>query len=536
MNKSSASSLVKNPTFRLFILLALWLVTLGTAFLLGAYAYKHRATWISFLEPAGEIEFAGTSLYDVEISKIPSPAKGRDGGIAALDSGILLADGKGQLWFVDGDNSVEPLALRIPINRDEFESDPDNAEVSYKNRFAVKDILVTRLLNQLMLIASYNHWDQDNNCYTLRVSYTSTTNDVLEGQDNDAPYVWETVFESSPCLALSSISGSTGRRPTISAGGRLIRVSNNEILLSVGDFGSYNRGRAGYPQELGNSYGKTILIDIDTGDSRIFSIGQRNPQGLAITSDSQIWSTEHGPQGGDELNLIKEGKNYGFPYVTYGTNYGTSNWPLNARQGAHDSYEKPIFSWVPSIAPSQLIAIKKDLFALWEGDLIISSLAAQTLYRARIKEERVVLVETLRIGHRIRDITESSDGRIILKTDDDLLIFIQPVNFRKFDDFELSVRGKYLATQCQGCHTFNRGGALGIGPNLYQVIGKPIARKDNFEYSPALKAVGGRWTTEALLRFLKDPESFAPGTAMQTNASFTDEQVSSLVAYLETLR
>ena len=141
---------------------------------------------------------------------------------------------------------------------------------------------------------------------------------------------------------------------------------------------------------------------------------------------------------------------------------------------------KPIYSWVPSIATSQLIAIKKDLFALWEGDLIISSLAAQTLYRARIEDGRVVLVETLRIGHRIRDITESWDGRIIRKTDDDFLIFIQPVNFSKFDDFEPWVRGKYLATQRKGCHTFNRGGASGIGLNLYQVMGKPIASKDNF--------------------------------------------------------
>ena len=237
----------------------------------------------------------------------------------------------------------------------------------------------------------------------------------------------------------------------------------------MGSFDSYDHGYGSYPQELGNSYGKTILIDIDTGDSRILSIGHRNPQGLATASDAQVWSTEHGPQGGDELNLIKDGKNYGFPYVTYGTYYGTSNWPLNARQGAHDSYEKPIFGWVPSIGISQLIAIKNDLFALWEGDLIISSLGAQTLYRARIAEERVVLLEPLTIGHRIRDITESLDGRIVLKTDDDLLIFIRPAVLSEFDDFDPSVRGEYLAAQCEGCHTFDRGGPS--GRNLSTTMG-----------------------------------------------------------------
>jgi cytochrome c len=130
----------------------------------------------------------------------------------------------------------------------------------------------------------------------------------------------------------------------------------------------------------------------------------------------------------------------------------------------------------------------------------------------------------------------SLDGRLVLKADDDLLITIQPVDFTKTDDFEPWVRGKFLATQCQGCHTFDRNGASGIGPNLYKVAGRPIGSLNDFEYSPALKSVGGRWTNSALLEFLKDPESFAPGTEMRMNASFTDGQLSDLAAYLDSLQ
>ncbi len=223
--------------------------------------------------------------------------------------------------------------------------------------------------------------------------------------------------------------------------------------------------------------------------------------------------------------------------MTYGTEYGTSNWPLNPRQGAHDGYEKPIYSWVPSIATSEIVVVKSDLFPLWKGDLIISTLKDGNLYRARIEDGRVVVMEPLAsLGHRIRDMVETPSGRLVLKTDDGLLVFVAPVDANSTEDAEPAVRGMFLASQCQGCHTFNRGEAQGIGPNLYNVFGRPIASSSDFEFSPALRKIDGRWTADTLRRFLSDPESFAPGTAMQMNASLTNDQVSSLVSYLESLR
>ena len=113
---------------------------------------------------------------------------------------------------------------------------------------------------------------------------------------------------------------------------------------------------------------------------------------------------------------------------------------------------------------------------------------------------------------------------------------IQPIDASKFDDFDPWVRGKFLARQCRGCHTFDRVGASGIGPNLFQVVGRSVASKTDFKYSPGLVAVGGRWTADSLERFLRNSNSFAPGTAMQTISSLTDEQILSLVAYMETLQ
>ena len=155
----------------------------------------------------------------------------------------------------------------------------------------------------------------------------------------------------------------------------------------------------------------------------LVSKGHRNAQGLAVTTSNKLFSVEHGPQGGDEINLIQDGGNYGWPHATYGTRYGTYDytWPSYAI----DDLElvEPFYSFVPSVATSAIQQIN-GFNDRWNGDLLVGSLKAQSIYRIKFNNQRVVFNEPIYIGHRIRDIA-LLDHKIALLTDDSFLIFIE---------------------------------------------------------------------------------------------------------------
>ena len=131
-----------------------------------------------------------------------------------------------------------------------------------------------------------------------------------------------------------------------------------------------------------------------------------------------MWATEHGPRGGDELNRLSAGRNYGWPLVTYGTEDGTVVWPLAEDRRDHGRYEEPDFVWVPSVGISNLIELGPRQFPAWRGDLLVGSLGGASLFRIRLKDNRVVYAEPIRIGLRVRDLTEDTEGRILLWTDE----------------------------------------------------------------------------------------------------------------------
>ena len=132
-------------------------------------------------------------------------------------------------------------------------------------------------------------------------------------------------------------------------------------------------------------------------------------------------------------------------------------------------------------------------------------------------------------------------GRIVLKTDDNFLVYLAPASELSASESDAPKRGELLASQCQGCHTFERGGASGLGPNLWGIVGRKVAFADGFVYSDALRASRstlnmGRWTPEALRSYIANPGAFAPGTTMELTTTFNESQVADLVAYLETLK
>ena len=241
--------------------------------------------------------------------------------------------------------------------------------------------------------------------------------------------------------------------------------------------------------------------------------------------DGRIWETEHGPQGGDELNLLTYAGNYGWPLATYGTEYGAEYWPLAATAHDHGSFVEPAYAFMPSIAISNLIEIGGKAFPRWTGDLLVSSLNGRSLWRTRRHGDHVIYSEKIPIGRRIRDLTQDVDGNLVLWTDEGDLVTVTP---------PLGPQTPAMAyQQCKGCHEETLNGTV-AGPNLRGVFGRKVAGGKDFNYSPALRHVNGPWTAEQLDAFLREPKAFVPGTTMMFGGLADSAQRRRVIEFLRT--
>jgi cytochrome c2 len=267
----------------------------------------------------------------------------------------------------------------------------------------------------------------------------------------------------------------------------------------------------------------------------VISSGHRNPQGLALRDNGEVLETEHGPQGGDELNVIREGRNYGWPFETLGVQYGGQDWPLAEKRGRHDSYEMPLFAWLPSIGISQLIQLQ-NFDPVWDGDILVNSMAIHTLYRLRPEGDRILYSEALVMKDRLRDIIQDAAGRVIILTDSYKVIAIEPAA----DRFSLILAEapenvRRTITACLECHTLSpNGGQAGRIP-LAGIVGRDIASWPGVEYSEELSSQSGRWDRERLDAFLMDPSALTPNSAMAGMAVEDADARRGLIDLLEQL-
>jgi glucose/arabinose dehydrogenase len=209
-------------------------------------------------------------------------------------------------------------------------------------------------------------------------------------------------------------------------GCRIAQMPDNNLFLTQGDHFRYREEA----QNLGNHLGKLVRIGPDgavppdnpfvgRSDAKpeIWSYGHRNMQGAAINPASgKLWIHEHGPRGGDEINVPEKGKNYGWPVIGYGIDYnGAKIHEATSKPGM----EQPIKYWVPSIAPSGMAFYSGDLFPKWKNSLFVGALAGQMLVRLDVDGEKVTGEERLLQGvrERIRDVRVGPDGAIYLATD-----------------------------------------------------------------------------------------------------------------------
>jgi len=215
-------------------------------------------------------------------------------------------------------------------------------------------------------------------------------------------------------------------------GSRLAFDRNGFLFITAGDRQVPPRGDLEkHPaQDLSNHHGTISRIHDDgrvPADNpfvsrpgarpEIWSYGHRNPQGLAVHPETgDVWATEHGPQGGDELNLIQKGANYGWPVIGYGVNYG-EGVPIHATR-FREGMEAPVHFWVPSIATAGMMIYTGDQFPAWKGNIFVGGMAGEQLARLTMDGQRVKNEETLVQGMgRLRDVRQGPDGYIYLAID-----------------------------------------------------------------------------------------------------------------------
>jgi glucose/arabinose dehydrogenase len=222
-------------------------------------------------------------------------------------------------------------------------------------------------------------------------------------------------------------------------GSRLVFARDGRLFVVLGERFS----RKEDAQKLENHLGKVVRIEpdgsvpadnpfVNTPGARpeIWSLGHRNMQGAALHPDTgELWATEHGPQGGDELNRVLAGRNYGWPLLTYGRNYGTGT--RIGEEGPKPGFEQPLKYWVPtSVAPSGMAFLTSDRYPGWKGNLFIGTLRGQSLLRLELDGTKVLKEERLLndLSERIRDVRQGPDGWLYILTDnaDGQLLRLQP--------------------------------------------------------------------------------------------------------------
>lgn len=254
----------------------------------------------------------------------------------------------------------------------------------------------------------------------------NSTNVVRARLDRGKLVELKTVFVAKPL-----------KRGNAHYGARLIQLPDSSLLLGLGD-GFAFREEA---QNLRSHLGKIVRINGDGSVPRdnpfsgradvlpeIYSYGHRNVQGLVYDAQQRIvYAHEHGPRGGDELNRIEPGRNYGWPLVTYGLDYtGAVISPYTQRPGL----EPPLLHWTPSIAPAGMTLYRGDAFPQWRGSLIVSALAARQARRISLADGEPGAQETLfaELHQRLRDVRTAADGGLYLLTDasDGAVLKVEP--------------------------------------------------------------------------------------------------------------
>jgi cytochrome c2 len=489
---------------------------------------------------------------------LPAPKReGTGGAVTSVGDNAVVLTHDGTIYIVPP--TLQPIESSIapPYNGfDAYAADSkrppyDSMSHNFAN-FRYNDIQFVRTQGHVGFAVSYTKYHAEKKCYTTTLSFLhvgsfSTPIDQWKARSED----WVDIFDTKPCLPLKNewraIEGHM-------AGGRIAFDGKDTLYLASGDYawdgiyGPLSPYANGVPvaQDPSTGYGKVVQLNLETGVARTLARGLRNVQGIGIDRTGQVWTVEHGMRGGDELNRISAGENFGWPFESYGTLYSGMPIPSVRSHGRHENFTKPIYAWLPSIAVSGLDRIE-NFHDAWDGDLIVATLAGMKLVRLRIEDGRVIFAEDIVIGKRIRDVYQHSSGELILWTDSRELIFLRP-NEEKIEysllDYVLKDKMDLPPAQrsrveealdtCLTCHTLGRSDDA-RAPSLARVFGSQLGSTNFKGYSRALRESDKRWDEENLRSFIKSPTNFLPGTTMPTPNIQEDTVVDLLISVLQHL-
>ena len=476
----------------------------------------------------GQIETIFLQL-EQDSGVVPVERRGDGGGLTSFGDSVLLLTHEGRIFAARSGSDIIELPVAAPDNglagyRRVSQTEAYSEYIHQFDKFRYNDILHYRDDNQQGLVISYTEFDEARECYVTALAHLALdpaielAADLVAAADD-----WDVVFRTEPCLPLKEQARAIEGHM---AGGRIAFSTPSTIYLASGEYHWDGVvAPASVAQDPETHYGKVIAFDLATRSARVLSMGHRNTQGIAIDATGRLWVVEHGMRGGDELNLVTEGADFGWPVNTLGTAYSLLPFPGVRSYGRHTDFTAPIFAWLPSVAPSNLTLIDR-FHPTWDGDLLMSSLRAQSLYRIRVRGERVLFAEHIAVGHRIRYVHQHGDGRLVLWTDDKRLIFLRPDTetfIARFvqsfiehrTDWTDAQRNQFEATlgSCMECHSFEPG-ADSNSPGLASIFGAPIGETGYDYYTDALANLDGRWDRDNLRNYFADPQAFAPGTSM----------------------
>jgi glucose/arabinose dehydrogenase len=439
------------------------------------------------------------------------------GGLCATSDGIIIVNWRGEFTHFD------PIKETFSILQIELPNNLELAAADYPNRQKVHDIACKTSLKaeDTDLFVSY---DTDSGSGKRMVVAKMTSTKLGAQKRKSSP--WRIIFQTEEWNDLN--------RPNLS--GRLLLLDSGDLLIGV----SQNPWPADRSQKVDSSAGKVFLLHhaLDWA-AELFSLGHRNIAGLLESKTGRIFSTEHGLNGGDELNRLEPGQNYGWPLATHGAPYTSYSSEVGFSNGRHSnaSFNSPIFSWLPSIAVSNLIELD-GFHPMWDGDYLVSTLKGRSLHRLRLNEGRVVYDEAVYIAERIRDILQFKNS-IYLYTDQAELVRLTIDEARltknQRSDSTSALKNELLAENCAQCHHFSDTNPNHSAPSLAGILGRNIASDSFRHYSKALRKKNNlKWTRSNLKQFIASPQKFCPGSSMP-KIVMSDEEMENLLDVLADL-